>query len=140
VRGEAAFVFMGLLESRGFVVEHGGLAGGDVAVVDFVALLSGGGGQRFHADREFTAEGGGDFHHGIEGEIGVAAQDLGDVGGRGADFLGQGGAGEAAGFHVGHEILGKADGCAFRPVGVGVASLLGFGFEGGEVFHGGGRW
>ena len=129
---------LGLLESMGVVVEHGGLAGGDAAVIDFVALLSGGGGQRFHADREFTAEGGGDFHHGIQGEIGIAAQDLGDVGGRGADFLGQGGAGEAAGFHEDDEILGKADGYAFRPVDVGAAGLLGFGFEGGEIFHGGG--
>ena len=117
-----------LFESTGIVVEHGGLAGGDVAVVDFGALLSRGGGQRFHADREFAAEGGGDFHHGIQGEVGIAAQDLGDVGGRGTDFFRQGGAGEAAGFHEGDEILGEADGYAFRPVGVGAAGLFGFGF------------
>ncbi len=54
-------------------------------------------------------------------------------------FLGQRGAGEAAGFHEGDKILGEADGCALRAVGVGAASLLGFGFEGGEGFHGGGR-
>jgi hypothetical protein len=53
------------------------------------------------------------------------------VGGRGADFLRQGGACETVGFHEGDVILGEADGCAFRAVGVGAASLLGFGFDGG---------
>lgn len=48
-------------ESTGFVVEHGGWAGGAFAVADFGALLPGGGGQRVHADREFTAQGGGEF-------------------------------------------------------------------------------
>ncbi len=58
---------MAIRESTGLVVEHGGLAGGAFAVADFGALLPGGGGQRIQADCKFTAQGGGDFHHGIEG-------------------------------------------------------------------------
>ena len=50
--------------------------------------------------------------------------------------FGEGGAGEAAGFHGCDEVFGEADGCAFGTVGVGLPGLLGFGFEGGEVFHG----
>jgi hypothetical protein len=126
-----------VVESAGLIVEHGTRLGSNVAVADFgVSLLVGNGCQWPESDHEFTAEGSGDFDHGIQGEIGFAAEDLGDVGGRGANFFGQGGAGEAAGFHEGDEVLGKADGCAFRAIGVGGASLFGFGFEGGEVFHG----
>jgi len=44
------------------------------------------------ADGEFAFQGDGDFHHGIEGEVGFAFEDLGDIGGRAADFLGEGGA------------------------------------------------
>ena len=44
------------------------------------------------ADGEFAIQGGGDFHHGIEGEVGFTFEDLGDIGGRGADFFGEGGA------------------------------------------------
>ena len=125
------------VESAGLIVEHGTRLGSDVAVADFgVSLLGGNGGQWSESDREFTAQGGGDLDHGIEGEIGFAAEDLGNVGGRGSNFFGQGGAGEATGFHEGDEVLGKADGRAFRAVGVGGASLVGFGFEVGEVFHG----
>ena len=86
----------------GLIVEHGTRLGSNVEVADFgVSLLSGNGFHWLESDREFTAEGCGDFDHGIEGEIGFAAENLGDVGGRGADFFGQGGAGEAAGFHQG---------------------------------------
>lgn len=98
--------------------------------------VSGCGFWRSQADGEFAVHGVGDLDHGIESEVGFAFEDFGDVGGRGADFFGEGGAGEAVGFHGRDEILSEADGGTFGAVGVGLPGLFGFGFEGGEAFHG----
>jgi len=95
--------------------------------------------QWLEIDGEFAIEGVGDLDHGIESEVGFAFKDLGDVGGRRADFVSEGGAGEAGGFHGRNKVFGEADGGAFGAVGVGLPGLFGFGFEGGEAgFHGGG--
>lgn len=127
----------GSAESTGLIVEHRTWLGSNVAVADFgLSQWGGNGWQWSESDCEFTAQGGSYFDHGIEGEIGFAAEDLGDVSGRGSNFIGQGCAGEAAGFHEGDEVLGEAEGCTFRTVGVGGTSLIGFGLKGGEVFHG----
>ena len=90
-------------------------------------------GERAEFEIHFAVQGLGDFDHGFEGEIGVATEDFGDVGGGGADFFGKVGAGDAAGFHARYDSLGEADGGTFGVVGVGCARLVGFCFEGLEA-------